>query len=151
VFRPLPIGLKPFEGTTDRFITHPALRHALLRAHVSRQGQRPHSSGFAIEAWRLMQDMLEAVTGSGVQHGLDGLRPRRLLRQVFHALRIKGVDDITDGLDGTSYKLRNGLRRQPTGTGEDDLGTADTEGVRRAPLGLQLETLIIGQESDKYE
>src|SRR2546429_5224835 len=70
--------------------------------------------------------------------------------QSLHAPRVKGVEDITDGLDGTAHQLRNGLRRQPTGTGEDDLGTADTEGVHRTSVGLQLDTLIIGQGSDKY-
>ncbi len=85
-----------------------------------------------------MQDMLEAVTSWGVQHRLYSLRPMRLLIHALYTPRVKGVDDIPDGLEGTSHQLRNGLRRQPTGTGEDDLGTADTEGVRRAPVGLQL-------------
>jgi hypothetical protein len=96
-----------------------------------------------------MQEMLEAVTGCDIQHGLGGLRPIRLLRQALYALGVKDVDDVTDGLDGTAHQLRNGLRRQPTGTGKDNLGTADTEGVRRASIGLQLETLIIRQGSDK--
>src|SRR5262245_24414533 len=59
------------------------------------------------------------------------------------------MDDITDSLDGATHQLRNGLRRQPPGTGEDDLGTADTEGVCGAPVGLQLDTFLIGQRSDK--
>ena len=74
VFRPLPIGLQPLEGAADRFITQQALRHALLIAHFRRQSQRPHPRGLAIEARRLMQEMLEAVTVGGIQHGRDGLR-----------------------------------------------------------------------------
>ena len=97
-----------------------------------------------------MQKMLEAFTPGGRQHRLDGLGTIRLPLQALHAPRVKGVEDITDGLDGTAHQLRNGLRRQPTGTGEDDLGTADTEGVHRTSVGLQLDTLIIGQGSDKY-
>jgi len=96
-----------------------------------------------------MQEMLEAVTGRGVQDGLDGLRPIRLLLQALHAPRVKGLDDVTDGLHGTAHQLRKRLWRQPLGTGKDDLGTADTEGVRRMPVGLQLETLSIGQGADK--
>ena len=73
----------------------------------------------------------------------------RLLRQALYPLRVKGMDDITDSLDRTAHQLRNGLRGQPPGTREDDLGTPDTEGVRCAPVGLQLDTLIIGQRSNK--
>jgi hypothetical protein len=54
-----------------------------------------------------------------------------------------------DGLDGTPHQLRHGLRGQPPGFREDDLGTPDTEGVRGASVGLQLPTLSIGQGSDK--
>src|SRR5262249_46650003 len=85
VFRPLPLGMKPLEGPADAFITQQALRDALLIAHLRRQAQRPHPGGLAIEAWRLMQEMLEAVTGRGVQNRLDGLWPIRLLRQALHA------------------------------------------------------------------
>jgi hypothetical protein len=96
-----------------------------------------------------MQDMLEAVTGRGVQDGRDGLRPIRLLLQSLHAPCVKGMDDVTDGLDGTAHKLRNGLRRQPTGTGEDDLGPPDTEGIGSASVGFQLLAFFIGQGSNK--
>ena len=71
VFRSLPIGLKTFESTSNRFIPDQALRHTLGIAHVSRQGQRPHARGLAIEARRLRQDVLEAFTLANVQHGRD--------------------------------------------------------------------------------
>ena len=56
---------------------------------------------------------------------------------------------MTDSLDGTAHKLRNGFRGQPPGTREDDLGPPETEGVRGAAVSLQLHTLIIGQGSNK--
>jgi hypothetical protein len=95
-----------------------------------------------------MQKMLEAFTAGSIQHGRDGLRTIRLLPQALHALRVKGVDDIADGLDRTPHELRNGFRRQPTGTRQDDLGPPDTEGVCGASVGLQLHALIIGQGSN---
>src|SRR5262249_29558315 len=95
VFRPLPTGVKPLEGSADAFITQHTLRDALLIAYLSRQAQRPHPGGLAIEARRLMQEMLEAVTGRGVQHGLGSLWPIRLLRQALHAPCMKGVEDVT--------------------------------------------------------
>jgi hypothetical protein len=150
MFRPFPIGLKPLESSADRFITHQALRDALLITRVSRQGQRPHARGFALEAWRLMQEMLEAITSRGLQHGLDGLRPIRLLCQALQAACVTGVDDVTNSWDRTAHKVRNGLRRPPLGTREDDVGPPDTEGICSASVGLQLETLRIGQGSDKH-
>src|SRR5215475_11001764 len=149
VFRPFPIGLQPLESPADRFVTHQARRDTLLIAHLCCQGQRPHPGRLAIEAWRLMQDMLEAFTCGGIQHGFNGLRTRRLLLQALHTTRVKSMDDITDGLDCTPHKLRNGLRGQSLGTREDDLGTPDTEGIRSAAVGLQLPMLIIGQGADK--
>jgi hypothetical protein len=96
-----------------------------------------------------MQDVLEAVTLGSIQHRGSRLRTGRLLRQALHALRVKGMDDVTDGLDGTAHHLRNGLWGQPLGTRENDLGTPNTTGVRRASVGFQLPTLIISQGSDK--
>ena len=70
VLRPLPIGLKPLEGTADRFITQQTLRHAWLRAHRRRQSQRPQPRGLAIEARRLMQNVLETFTAAASSTGL---------------------------------------------------------------------------------
>src|SRR5262249_19268055 len=119
-------------------------------AHLRRQGQRPHPRRPAIEARRLMQKMLEAVTRGAIQHGLDSFRTIRLPLQALHTPPVKSMDDVTDGLDGTPHQLRNGLRGQPAGTRQDDLGPPDTEGVRGASVGLQLYTLIISQGSDKH-
>ena len=149
VFRSLPIGLKTFESTSNRFIPDQALRHTLGRAHVSRQGQRPHARGLAIEARRLMPDVLEAFTRANVQHGRDCFGTMRLPFQALSPLLVQGMDNMTDSLNSTAHQLRNRLRQHPTGTGEHDLGTTDTEGVRCAPIGLQLEPLIIGQRSNK--
>jgi hypothetical protein len=149
VFRSFPIGLKPFEGPANGFITHQVLSHPLLIAHFSRQGQGPHPRGLAIETRRLRQEMLETVTARGIQHGLNGLRTMRLLRQALHAPRVKSMEDVTDSLHRTPHKLRNELRRQPAGTRQDDLGTPDTEGVRAAAVGFQLPTLVIGQGANK--
>ena len=60
---------KPLESPADSFITQQTLRHALLIAHLRRQGQRPYPRGLVVGARRLMQDMLEAVTVGGIQHG----------------------------------------------------------------------------------
>jgi len=149
VLRPLPIGLQPLESPADRFITHQAFRDALRRAHLRRQGQRPAPRGLALEARRLRQDRLEAFPCGGIQPGGDGLRTRRLLLHARHATRVKGLEDVTDGLDGPPHKRRKGLRGQPPGTREDDVGTPDTEGLRGASVGLQLPTLIISQGADK--
>ena len=73
----------------------------------------------------------------------------RLLRQALHAPGRKGVEAVTDSWDSTAHQRRKGLRGQPPGTGQDDVGPAATAGVRRAAVGLQLETFIIGQGSDK--
>jgi hypothetical protein len=137
------------EGAANRFITQQALRHALLITHFRRQSQRPHPCGFAIEARRLMQEMLEAGTAGGIKHRCDGLGAIRLLPQALHALGVKSMDNVTDGLDGTAHQLRNGLRGQPPGTRKDDLGPSNTEGVCHAAVGFQLPGLIIGQGSDK--
>ena len=88
-----------------------------------------------------MHDVLEAVTARGVQDGCDSLRTIRLLLQARHTPRVQGREDVTDGADGTAHQLRNGLRGQPSGPGEDDVGTLETEGVRGAASGLQLPTL----------
>src|SRR5262249_23702800 len=66
-----------------------------------------------------------------------------------HAPRVKGMNDVTDGLDRTAHPLRNGLWGPLLGTREDDLGTPDTAGVCRASVGFQLPTLLISQGSDK--
>src|SRR5262249_23583009 len=137
------------EGSADRFITHQALRDALLITHLRRQGQRPHPCGLAVEARRLMQEMLEAFTLGSVQHRFDRLWTVRLLLQARHTLDVKGTNDITNSLDGAPDQLRNGLRGQPLGTRQDDLGPPDTEGVRGASVSFQLHTLIIGQGSNK--
>ena len=96
-----------------------------------------------------MQDRLAAFTGGGIQHGGNGLRTRRLLRQALHTTRVKSMEDMTDGLDCTPHKLRHGLRGQSLGTREDDVGTPDMEGIRRAAVGLQLPMFIIGQGAEK--
>jgi hypothetical protein len=97
-----------------------------------------------------MQERLEPVTRGGSQHGRDGLRTIRLPLQALHTPPVQGMEDITDSLDGTPHELRHGLRGQPAGTRQDDLGPPDTDGVRGTAVGLQLATLIIGQGSDKY-
>jgi hypothetical protein len=93
--------------------------------------------------------VLEAFTLGGIQHGCDGSGTIRLLLKACDTLGVKGTNDITNSLDGAPHQLRNGLRGQPLGTREDDLGTPDTEGVRGAAVGLQLPTLLIGQGSNK--
>ena len=64
-------------------------------------------------------------------------------------LLVQGMEHITDSVDRTAHELRHRLRQHPTGTGEHDWRTTDTEGVRSAPIGFPLETLIIGQRSKK--
>jgi hypothetical protein len=64
-------------------------------------------------------------------------------------MRVKGMEDIPDGVDRTPHQLRNGLGGQPSGTGKDDVGPPDTASVCGATVGLQLYTLIIGQGSNK--
>ena len=100
----------------------------------------------------MRQDRLEPVTLGGVQHGLDSFRTIRLLRQARHAPCVQGMEDMTDGWDGTSPQLRNGLGGQPPGTREDDWRPPDTEGLCGASVGLQLHTFIISdadREADR--
>jgi hypothetical protein len=94
-----------------------------------------------------MQEMLEALTGSGVQHRLGSLWPIRLPRQALYTLRVKGMDNVTDGLDGTAHQLRNRLWRQLTGTGENDVGTTDPKAsaVRRSASNCRRSSSVKGR------
>jgi hypothetical protein len=56
-----------------------------------------------------MQERLEAFTCGGIQHRFDGLRTIRLLLQPLHASRVKGMDDVTDRLDGTPTSCAMGF------------------------------------------
>jgi hypothetical protein len=143
------MGLKLLDGTANGFITQQALGHAVLVAYLRRESQRPHPCGLAIGARRLLPNMLEAFTLGGIQRWRNGLRTIRLLPQALHTLGIKGMHDIADSLDRTAYKLGNRLRRQATGTREDDLSPSDPEGVRAAAVGLPRHTLSIGQGANK--
>ena len=93
--------------------------------------------------------MLEACTVRRVQRGLDRLGPIRLPGHARHPLLVQGMEEVPDGLDSAASQWGNGVRRQPTRTREDALGTADAAGVRRAPVGLQRHTLIVGYGADK--
>jgi hypothetical protein len=149
VFGTLPIGPQALQRSAEAFLTQTSLRHPLLMADLGGEGQCPHPGGLTIGARRLMQDMLETLTVDGVQYRLNALRTIRVPHQTLHTLPVKGPDDVADGLDGTSHQLRNRLRRQPTGTRENDLGSPDPEGVRGASVSLQLHTFLIGQGSNK--
>src|SRR5262245_25426206 len=149
VFGALPMSPQALQRSADAFLTQTPLRHPLLMANLGGEGQCPYPGGLAIGARRLMQDMLETLTVDGVQYGLNALRTMRVPHQTFHALPVKGPDDVADGLDGTPHKLRNRLRRQPTGTREHDLGSPDPEGVCGASVRLQLHAFLIGQGSNK--
>jgi hypothetical protein len=133
VLRPFPVGPQALQRPADGFITHTPRGHPLLVAHLGGQGKRPDTRGLAIGARRLMQDMLETLTRGGVQGRLDALGPRRLLRNACQASRIKGMDDVADGLYTTPHQLRNRLRRQPAATRQHHLGTTQTEGIGGVP------------------
>jgi hypothetical protein len=60
-------------------------------------------------------------------------------------LGIKGVKDVTDGLDGAAHQLRNRLGGQALGTGKENLRPAHTERVGSPAIGFQLRAFIIGQ------
>ena len=64
------------------------------------------------------------------------------------ASRMKGMDDVADGLHTTAHQLRNRLRRQPTGTRQHHVDTTQTEGLGGAPSRFSLQAFIIGQGSD---
>jgi hypothetical protein len=96
-----------------------------------------------------MQDILETLTRGGVQDRLYALGPRRLLRSGDQARRIKGMDDVADGLHTTAHQRRNRLRRQPAGTRQHNLGTTQTEGIGGTPSRFSLQAFIIGQGSNR--
>jgi hypothetical protein len=133
-FGPFPIGPQALQRSADGFITHTACGHALFMAHLGGQGERPDARGLAIGARRLMQNMLEALTTGGVQCRLHALGPCRLLGHACQATRMKGRDDVADGLHATAHQLRNRLRRQPAGTRKHNLGPTYTEGIGGAAL-----------------
>ena len=110
VFGPFPIGPQALQRPANGFITHTSRGHALFMAHLGGQGERPDARGLAIGARRLMQKMLETLTIIGVQCWLHTLGPCRLLGHACQAARIKGMDDVADGLHATAHQLRNRLR-----------------------------------------
>src|SRR4029453_291498 len=131
VFRPLPIGPQTVQGPADRFITQTPLRDALLVANLGSQRERPEARGLARGARGLMQDMLELLTLGGGEGWHHTLGPRRRLGYTSQAGRVKGLDDIADGLHTAPYQLRKRLWRQPAGTPQHNLGTPRAEGFGR--------------------
>ena len=92
--------------------------------------------------------MLELLTLGGGEGRHYTLGPRRLLGHAGQAGRLKGMDDIADGLHAAAHQLRNRLWRQPAGTREHKLGTTHAEGIGGAPIRFSLHAFIIGPGSD---
>ena len=142
---------KAFRGLPNGFITQQALRDPLFIADLSRQGQRPHARGLAIEC-----AAIDARYAGGVHSGRRPASGATLLGRfdclatALHALGVKGVDDIADSLDRTAHQLGNGLGRLAAGHLR---GRSAPGGHGRHPRlrrsASNCSTLLIGQGSNK--
>jgi hypothetical protein len=70
----------------------------------------------------------------GMPCRLNALGRRRLRGHARQDLRMKGMDDVADGLHATAHQWRNRLRRQPAGTRQDNFGTTHATGIGGAPI-----------------
>ena len=134
MFGPLPIGPQAVQRPADGFITHTPRGHTLVMAHLCGQGEGPDARGLAIGTRGLMQALLELLTLGSGECRCNALGPRRLFGHAGQAGRIKGMEDIADGLHATAHGLRDRLRRQPAGTRQDNLGTTHAEGIGGPPV-----------------
>src|SRR6188474_2717319 len=75
-------------------------------------------------------------------------RGRGAARQGGHALGIEGIKDIADRLIVAAQGLANHAGRLTTGTGKQDLATAQHKGIGRTQPLLQGVLFVLGQRTD---
>ena len=135
VWRPLPLGLQPWERPAEGCLPQHTLRHALRVASVSRQGPGPPPRGLPRGTRRGRPERREPVTGAGGPRRRDARGPGRWLRPAPQPVRLQRRPHVAHRVDTTAPPRRQGLGGPLTGTRQHARGPADTAGVRDPAFG----------------
>jgi len=148
LFRPLPTHAEPGERDPDRLARDPLIGDPLGEAHLRCQIERPEAGRLVEGAWRLVQEDAQPF-GSHRIKGDDPVGAGRSLAQGVPPPPVEGMDRVADGLV-VAAQVRGDLRSALAARGgEEDLATAEGEGIGRAESDRQCLAFGIHQRADE--
>jgi len=146
----LPAFPQLLESLADGLDAHLMGTQPLLEAHLSCQFQSPEAGGLVEGARALVQYLPESLPGCLVEDGLCAFGAGGEFIQASQSLAVKGMNEVTDCLGGTSHAVSNLGRALSLAAGKEDLATAQDKAIGGAQASLELLLLLLSQLTDKH-
>src|SRR5215210_1828938 len=145
-FGALPAGSHPRQGGPDGLARNPLFCKAFLEADLGGHIQSPQATLSAKLPWRAVQEFSQVLGSLGIESSVNGMRTlRTLLKRLWKPLLVEDVDGVARGLGVAPEVAGDLVGVLSIGAGEQDLATAQHEGIRRAQSRLQGFALGVAQ------
>src|SRR5215213_753270 len=137
-FSPLPAHPQPRQGSPNGLARDPFLREALLEAHLGGEIQRPQTRVFAELPGSLVQHLPQGLSLLGIEGPMDSVRMLGAwLKRFRESLLVEGMDSVARRLQIAAQLVSDLVGVFAPVASEQDLATAQGEGIRRTQACLQ--------------